>query len=141
MQLFDVGGCVRERVLERGRAVDARAVEPAAELALLPPRDRGDPHGVVRMPLHERERLQDGIVDARRDLGSLGSADALCPLRRQLPDPRAKQEEEGARDRTRREERTGRADVAEHDHGADHRQRDRDDRQRAAGTQRAAAPE
>ena len=66
------------------------AVEPAAELPLLPPRERRDARGVAGVPLDERERLQDGVVDPRRDLGALLGADPLGCARRRAARPRGR---------------------------------------------------
>ena len=71
VELLDLGGCVGERVLEGGGVLDAAAVEPAAKLALLPPRDRRDAMRIVGVPLDERERLEDGVVHTRSDGGAL----------------------------------------------------------------------
>ena len=69
------------------------------------------------MPLDQRERLQDGVVDPCGNLGALLQPDALCPLRCQLPEPRADHEDERSRHRSRREEATTRPASAEEDHG------------------------
>ena len=71
MQLLDVGSRLGERVDERRPAAEAAAVQPAAQLALLPAGERGDARRVVRVALHQRERLQHRVVDPRRDLGAL----------------------------------------------------------------------
>ena len=89
VELLDLGRGVGECVLERGGVLDAGAVEPAAELALLPARDRRDTAGIVGVPLHERQCLQHRVVDARRDRCALGEADALGALGGELPEPRA----------------------------------------------------
>ena len=83
MQLLDLGRGFRERVGECDRVADAAAVEPAAKLALLATRDRGDARRVVRVALHERERLQDRVVDARGDLCALLRAGCAPDVPRQ----------------------------------------------------------
>ena len=76
------------------------AVEPAAQLALLPARERGDAPLIAGAPLDERERLQDGVVNARCHLGALLTADArralLVALEGELPEPRADDQEQPA---------------------------------------------
>ena len=90
--------------------------EPGAELALLPPRELRDALRVVRLALDERERLEDGVVHARGDLGSLLRADAAralgVALLRGAPEPRPDDEEEPGGERGRREQRAALADVA-----------------------------
>ena len=67
VRVLDLGDRLGERVREGRRLAEAAAVEPAAQLALLPARERAHAAGVVRVALDERERLQHGVVDARRD--------------------------------------------------------------------------
>ena len=75
--VLDVGRRGRERRDERGAVVPERpvGVEPAAQLALLPARERGDAVRLARVPLDERERLEHRVVDARGDVGALLAAD------------------------------------------------------------------
>ena len=67
------------------------AEQPAAQLALLHAREPHDLARIVGAPLHERERLQHGVVEVRGDLGALVGTDALAPLAdelvHQLPHP------------------------------------------------------
>ena len=123
------------------RRADAAAVEPAAQLALLAARERGDARGLVGVPLDERERLQDGVVDARGDLGALLEPDALGALGARAARATARARAASApatapgATKARRARRRGRgrgprrriaSAIAEH-------------RQRAAGPERAAA--
>ena len=126
---------------KRGRRAVAAAVEPAAQLALLPAREGGDARRVGGVPLDERECLQDGVVDARGDLGALGEPDPLGALGGELPEPRAEHEDQRAADRAGADEGAGGADVVEQHQRADHHEHDPGDRQGAAGAQRAAAAE
>ena len=89
MQLLDIGSRVCERRDETICVGNAAAVQPAAQLALLPACDRGDACRVARMPLDQRERLQHRIVDPGGDLGPLLQPHALRVLGSQLPQPRA----------------------------------------------------
>ena len=57
-----------------------RLEQPAAQLALLHPRQAHDFTRIVGAPLHERERLQHRVVQVRGDLGPLVGADALAPF-------------------------------------------------------------
>ena len=110
VQLLDVG---RDRARARRRARRTRrravvAVEPAAQLALLPPRERRDAPRLLRVPLDQRERLQHRVVHARRDLGALVAADRAPRARRRARARAARAtgppiEQQRARDRTRRE--------------------------------------
>ena len=102
----------------------------------------GDAMRVVGVALDERERLQDRVVHARGDLGALLEADPLGALGGELPEPRPEHEDERARDRARRDERPGRAEVAEQDHGARRRECDRRERgaSRPAAASRRALP-
>ena len=106
MELLDVTGSGGERCDERRVVVPERliGVQPAAELALLPPRQGNDPVRLVRMPLDQRERLQHRVVDAGGDVGALVAADSGGALgitvEREPPDPRAGDEEQRARDRS-----------------------------------------
>ena len=99
---------------------------------------RGASDGV---PLDERERLEDGVVDACRDLGALGEADPLGALGGELPEPGAEHEDQRAADRAGADEGVGGADVVEQDQRAGHHEHDPGHRQRAARPQRAAAAE
>ena len=80
----------------------AVAVEPAAQLPLLPARERGHAPRVVRVPLDQRQRLEHGVVDARRHVGSLLAADPRGALGVALdgkpPDPGPADQEQRARD-------------------------------------------
>ena len=76
VQLLDVGRDRRERRHERGLIAERPvSVEPTAQLALLAPRESGDPLRFLRVPLDQRQRLQHRVVDARRDLGALVAPD------------------------------------------------------------------
>ena len=103
VQLLDLGGRVRERADERVARRGAVAVEPAAQLALLPPRERGDAARLVGVALDQRERLQHRVVHARGDLGALLDADARralgVALARELPEPRPDDEQQRRRAR------------------------------------------
>ena len=107
VKLLDVAGGRRERRHERGVRVADRlvAVEPAAELALLPARQRGDAARLVRVALDQRQRLQHRVVHARGDVGALVAADpggALgVAVDREPPDPRPGDQQQRARDRAR----------------------------------------
>ena len=108
VQLLDLGGGRVHRGREALRSpVRAIRVEPGAQLALLPPRERGDAARIVRLPLDERERLEHGVVHAGRHLGPLLRADAGGPLGVPLdgepPGPRAEHEQERDRDGARLE--------------------------------------
>ena len=62
------------------RRARRRAVQPGAQLALLPAGERGDLARVVGALLHQRERLQHRVVQVGGDLGALLRADALGAL-------------------------------------------------------------
>ena len=81
VRLLDLGRGELERGRER-RALAERpaAVEPRAQLALLAAREPGDLARVVGLALHQRERLQDGVVQVRGELGALLRAHALGAL-------------------------------------------------------------
>ena len=128
MQLLHIGSRVRERRDETLRVRHAAAVQPATQLALLPTRDRCHPRRVARMPLDQRERLQDGVVDPCRDLGALLQPYPLGLLHRQLPQPRSDDEYERTRHRARREEAAARPVPAEEDHRAGDQQDDAEPR-------------
>ena len=122
VHLLHVCGCGGERTDER-RLVAERpvAVEPAAQLALLSPRKRGDAPRLLRVPLDQRERLQDGVVHARRDLRAFLAANPCRTLGvevdREPPEPRARDEQQRARDGTGREHGRRRAAALEQQHG------------------------
>ena len=93
------------------------------------------------MALDQRERLQHRVVDARRDLGALLGADALDALGGELPQPRADDEHERTDDRAGRDKGGRGAVLAEEEDRAGHEEHDPENRQRAAGPERAAAGE
>ena len=67
-----------ERAHARGRRVAAE--QPRAQLAFLHAREPHDLARLVGATLHERERLQHGVVQVRGDLGPLVGADAFAPF-------------------------------------------------------------
>src|SRR3954469_630856 len=71
------GECAAQRLAGRGTV----AVEPAAQLTLLPPREGRDPARLLRVPLDQRQRLEHRVVDARRDLGALLGPDSCGAFR------------------------------------------------------------
>ena len=115
VELLDVGRRGRERRDERGAVVAERprGVEPAAQLPLLAPSERGDATRLARVTLDERERLQHRVVDARGDVGALVRADprgALgVALEREPPEPGPADEQQRARHGARGEQPRGRA--------------------------------
>ena len=126
---------------ERCGGADAAPVEPAAELPLLASRDGCDASGLTGVALHECERLQDGVVDARGDLGAFLEPDALGALGGELPDPRPDHEHERAENGAGPDEMAGRAVPAEEDDRAGARERDAEHGHGAAGPDRPAAQE
>jgi hypothetical protein len=82
MQFLDIGGGIGQGVHQQCNLCDAASVEPAAKLALLASCEGGDPLRVTRMTLDERQCLQDGVVNTRRDLGTLLDTDPFGPLAR-----------------------------------------------------------
>ena len=72
-----------------------------------------DPPRLVRMPLDQRQRLQHGVVHARRDVRALLAADPRRALgvavEREPPHPGAGDQQQRARDGAGREQRRGRA--------------------------------
>ena len=104
VELLDVACRSGQRRHERGAFVAERpvAVQPAAQLALLPAGERRHPAWLVRMPLDQRQRLQHGVVDARRHVRALVAADpgrALgVPVERQPPHPGAGDQQQRAGD-------------------------------------------
>src|SRR5581483_2615933 len=105
VQLLDLRGSLLDRLGEHAFARDG-GIEPAAELALLPPREPARIRGVL---LDQRQRLQDGIVHARGEVRALLDADALgalrFPLPGEAPGPGPEHEQERHRNRARREHR------------------------------------
>ena len=103
-------------------------VEPPAELALLPARQRGDTARLVGVPLDEGQGLEHRVVDARGDVRALLAADpggALdVPLDGEPPHPRAADQEECACHGARREQLRGGAFAREQDDGAHRCERD-----------------
>ena len=85
------------------------AEQPAAQLAFLHARQPHDLARIVGAPLHERQRLEHGVVQVRGDLGALVGTDALAPLGdelvHQLPQP-------GPEDQREPDEHDRRADDA-----------------------------
>ena len=61
-----------------------RREQPAAQLAFLHAREPHDLARIVGAALHERERLEHGIVQVRGDLGALVGTDPLPPLADEL---------------------------------------------------------
>ena len=125
MELLDLGcGGVHGRGDPAGVGCAWIGVEPGAQLALLPSRERGHAARIARLALDERERLQDGVVDASRHLGPLLRADAArslgVPLGGEPPGPGPEHEEECDRDGARLERRVAavrrRVLVDEEDH-------------------------
>ena len=87
---LDLGRRGLQRARERRRAGGARVVQPGAQLAFLAAGQGGDLARVVGALLHQRERLQDGVVQVRGDLGALLRADPRRALGGQAadePDP------------------------------------------------------
>ena len=77
VRLLDLIGDRLERGGQSFVAVRRRAArEPAPQLPLLPPRQRGHGLRVLRAPLDERERLQHGVVQMGGHLRALLLADA-----------------------------------------------------------------
>ena len=70
----------RPRGERAGGARLAVGVEPRAQLALLPPRERRDASRVVRLALDQGERLQHRVVDAGGEVGALLDANAGVAL-------------------------------------------------------------
>ena len=97
-------------------------------------RGRGRPRAAVRAPVSAAPSRGRAPRRPRAR-----KADALGALGRELPEPRPEHEDQRAGDRARRDERAGRAEMAEQNDGADGRQHDRRDGQRAARPQRTAA--
>jgi hypothetical protein len=81
----------------------AVAVEPGAQLPLLSACQRRHPPRLVCVPLNERQRLENGIVDTSRDLGTFIGSDPLRALRvaldSELPEPRPDHQHERSGDR------------------------------------------
>ena len=77
-------------------------------------------------------------MDPRRDIRALLQPDPLGPFHRQLPDPRADDEEQGTRHGAGCEEAAARTASAEKDQSAADQQRDAEPWHRAAGAQGAA---
>ena len=127
VQLLDLGGGGVDRGREAGAVRPRVRIEPRTELALLTACERRDAPRVARLALHERERLEDGVVDAGGHLGPLLRADpggALgVALGGQPPGPRPEHEQERDRDGAGLERGVGPgiADVLvdEGDHGDD----------------------
>ena len=87
MKFLDIGGGVGQGVHQQCNLCDAASVEPATELALLATCKRSDSLRVTRMTLDERQCLQDGVVNARRNLGTFLDTNPFGAFVRQLPDP------------------------------------------------------
>ena len=143
--LLRLGGGELERGGER-RALAARpaAVEPRAQLALLAAGEAGDLARVVGLALHQRERLQHGVVQVRGELGALLRAHALGALVGEPahePDPprredqRARHEHDDDRQQHVARGRERVVEVEEQQRRADHER----DAERGA-PERAAAP-
>src|SRR6185436_6620011 len=130
VELLDVGRGRRERRNERGAVVAERprSVEPAAQLSLLAPRQRGDAARLARVTLDQRQRLQHGVVDALGHLGALVRADAGgalgVALERKPPEQGPADEHEGAYYGARGEQPRGRGSALKQEDGADARERD-----------------
>ena len=144
VELLDVGRGGRERRDER-RAVVAerpRGVEPAAQLALLAPCERGDTTRLARVTLDQRQRLQHRVVHALGHLGALIGADARralgVALQREPPEQRPANEHEGACHGARREQPHGRASALQQEHDADAREHDAAVRERRVGPESTA---
>jgi hypothetical protein len=111
VQLLDVARRGRQRSDERGRLVAERlvAVEPAAQLPLLPARKRRDATRVVRVPLDQGQGLQHRVVHAGGHVRPLFAADASgalgIPLDRKAPHPGPGDQEQRPGHGARREQR------------------------------------
>src|SRR5580765_2269168 len=94
------------------------------------------------MPLDERQRLQDRVVDARGDLGALLAADACGALRvaieREAPEPGPGDEQERSRDGARRQHVRRGAAALEQQHRADSGEQEAAVRERLARAEAAA---
>ena len=80
---LDLGRELVERGAERTvarRRDRSPSSSQLAQLALLHPREPHDLARVVGAALHERQRLQHGVVQVRGDLGALVGANALAAL-------------------------------------------------------------
>ena len=114
VELLDVARRRRERRHERRVLVADRlvVVQPAAQLALLPARQRRHPARLGCMPLDQRQRLQHRVVHPRGDVGALVAADpggALgVAVERESPHPGAGDQQQRAGDGAGREQRRGR---------------------------------
>jgi hypothetical protein len=130
VRVLRLGGRQLERGLEgRALAERAAAVEPRAQLALLAAGERGDVARVVGLALHQRERLQDGVVQVRGELGALLRAHALGALVGEPahePDPERREDQRGRHqhhDHRQHHVAGGRqlvVEVEEQQRGADH---------------------
>ena len=103
VELLDLGcGGVHGRGEPAGVGCAWIGVEPGAQLALLPSRERGHAARIARLALDECERLQHRIVDASRHLGTFLRADPArslgVPLGGEPPGPGPEDEEECDRD-------------------------------------------
>src|SRR6185312_11459232 len=78
------GGTQRGREGHGGRVVAGVGIEPIAKLALLPAGEPSYGVGVARLRLQQRQRLQDGVVHVRGDLGAFLLTDAFASFRREL---------------------------------------------------------
>ena len=89
------------------------AVQPAAQLALLPARERRHAARLLRVPLDQRQRLQHRVVHAGGHVRALLGADAGGALgvavEREAPHPRAGDQQQRAGDGAGGEQRRGRA--------------------------------
>jgi hypothetical protein len=107
VQLLHLGRGGVDRRCQAGAVGARRRVEPRPQLALLPPRERGDAARVAGLALDERQGLEDGVVHACGHLGALLLADARralgVPLGREAPRPGADHEQERDRDGARLE--------------------------------------
>ena len=77
VHLLDLGRSLGERADQRVTGRNAVAVQPAAELALLPARERGDALRLGCVALDQGQRLQDGVVHPGGHLGAFFEPDAL----------------------------------------------------------------
>src|SRR5205085_3317774 len=69
--VLDLGHRLAQRRAERLGAEFDLTRHPGSQLVLLPARQARDGGWVVRLPLHQRERLQDGIVQVGGDAAAL----------------------------------------------------------------------
>ena len=140
VEVLDVSRCGRERRDEGGAVVAQRprAVEPASQLPLLAPGQRGDATRLTRVTLDERERLQHRVVDAGSDVGALVRPDARgalgIALEREPPQQRPADKQQSARHGAGGEQPRGCVSVLQQQNRAEPRKRDAAVRERRVGS-------